>query len=295
MYIELQIKTPREIKVFNYHVTNLPRGPHYPWKLYFEVDHEQFDEDYPVKLAKMDFIKNAVLAYTEKQDTSWGADYKLKIMAACAELYNDPDFKPENEFTAAALQSNTDGIEIIETNKVQPAEANIIQNLQFGITNQLNNTDIPGLGDHIQRAFQLHAIPHQPYPSPHLFQDTAAHTSDKQHRLPSTFLNRFKACTVKTAHGYLKNWERDNGLLDDLSRNMFLWERIQGMPEDVPKDLPVGWFKPPINQDLLLNINRPKEIFTYYYQPQNWNYLSMKAVDYIRKYFFDISDIFDAK
>ena len=135
MYIELQIKTPREIKVFNYHVTNLPKGPHYPWKLYFGVDHEQFGEDYPVKLAKMDFIKNAVLAYKERQDTSWGADYKLKIMAACAESYNGRDFNPLNAFTTAALESNTDGIQVIETNKVQPDAGEFLE-MQFGVTNQ---------------------------------------------------------------------------------------------------------------------------------------------------------------
>ena len=80
----------------------------------------RFPLDYPVKLAKMDFIKNAVLAYTIRQDTSWGADYKLKIMAACAESYNDKDFKPNNAFTSTALQSNTDGIEVIETNIEAP-------------------------------------------------------------------------------------------------------------------------------------------------------------------------------
>ena len=306
MYIELKIKTPKETKVFNYHVTNLPRGPHFPWKLYFEVDHEQFDFDFPVKLAKMDFIKNAVLAYTERQDTSFGADYKLKIMAACAESFNDKDFKPLKEFTAAALESKTEGIQVTETEKVQPDAGEFLE-MQFGVTNLINNNDIPGIRDYFQSALHYQAalhpqnipsipqpyanIPQQPHPFPQAAPAASVQTTDKP-RQPNP---RFKACTVNKAHAKLRDWERANGILAELQRKMYLWERIQGMPEDVPKEIPVGWFKPPINRNLLLNINCPKEISTLDYEPQSWDRMSMKVVDYIHKYFFGVSGISDIK
>ena len=66
---------------FIHNVSNLPRGPHFPWEMFFEIDNENFNEQ--VELTKMEFIQNKIFAYTEEQETEKGKNVKVSIMTTC--------------------------------------------------------------------------------------------------------------------------------------------------------------------------------------------------------------------
>merc|ERR1711911_247807 len=108
----------RNVRIYKYNVSNLPRGPHFPWKMIFEVDIDNTDE--PVELTKMEFIQNKVFAYTEEQEAEQGKNVKVSIMAMCGETYNDPTFAPKSKFNNVGSSSHLVGVNVMPTEPVRP-------------------------------------------------------------------------------------------------------------------------------------------------------------------------------
>ena len=290
MYIELNIKEAEGTKTYNYNVANLPIGPQLPWKMIFQVDLQNEDV---VKLTKMQFIQNKVLAYTEKQSKSNGADIKLSILAACTEMVNNKDFTPDAIFDNEFLNSMQNGIQVIPTEKFVPDVSDLAE-ITYAGTVRLTDEDITGLSTRyytVAPPMQHINIPGQ---SSNLWQTQQIPSNQN----PDQKVNEksvFKPMTLEKAHASLKIWQRGKPELSPADKNCYLWERIQGIPENVPKETPIGWFKPPINQNYLLNVNYPDRIFSVDFHNVDYERVSMKVTDFIHKYIFDIRNFWEQK
>ena len=257
MYIELNIKEAEGTKTYNYNVANLPVGPQFPWKMIFHVDLENDDA---VELTKMQFIQNKVLAYTERQNKPNGADFKLSILAACTEVVNNKDFIPDAIFNNDFLNSMQNGIQVISTEKYKPDIADLSE-ITYAGTVRLTDDDITGIIGRYHNAAPVMQHVSVPGQIPNLWY-TQQIPSNQNPDQNANEKSVFKPMTIDKAHAALKFWQRGKEELSPADKNCYLWERIQGIPPNVPKDIPIGWFKPPINQNILLNVNHPDKIFS---------------------------------
>merc|ERR1711911_18778 len=105
----------------------------------FEIDSEDLDRT--ADLSKMEFIQNKIFAYTERQDVNEDhKNFKVTIMSAFQDVYQDSNFVPFNAFKNDQIESNTDGIKVIPTEKVVP-HARDISELTFGIPTKVHPSD----------------------------------------------------------------------------------------------------------------------------------------------------------
>ena len=275
MYIELNIKEAEGTKTYNYNVVNLPAGPQLPWKMIFQVD---LQNEEAVELTKMQFIQNKVIAYTERQSKPNGADFKLSILAACAELVNNRNFNPDATFDNEFLNSMQNGIQVISTEKYVP-DASDLTEITYAGTIKLTDDDITGITaryHNVAPVMQHVSVPGQ---NPNLWYTQQFQSNQN----PDQNVNEksiSKPMTIDKAHASLKVWQRGKPELSPADKNCYLWERIQGIPPNVPKDIPIGWFKPPINQNFLLNVNHPEKIFSVEFHNLDYQRISMKVTDF---------------
>ena len=90
--VETKVNRDNKFNHYNHNVPNMPWGPHLSWEMIFEVD---LNEHIPVKLVKMQFLRNKVMTNTEEECTESGINYQVLIMSLIASIYDDPNLNQE--------------------------------------------------------------------------------------------------------------------------------------------------------------------------------------------------------